>query len=581
MTKFYAQEKQVFDINKVTVVGSPTITSDGVASGFSSANNIKLPNLIPTTSANIHIKIVFNINEVTTSERSLFGQELDASKGFQISVMSNNTLRWVASNSSQGDIFSRIVPNFNFVNGEYLLEIIWNGTTYSLIINGELKDSFNSTTPVISNQKYYIGNRGNLSVPFTIGSIDLSQFSITVDGELVYSPTKPVYALERRKPTVWNKGQFTIVGNPSISESGVASGFSGTSYLTYKPFTYSTSLEIYFAVTPNGNGKLDGILGSFESTTYRGIKLDNTSGNTFRLWLSSDGVNNDICNAKTGNATNLTNNVLNYFRLIWDGTTYKLQHSLDKKFWNDVIVVASSLKINTSYSWIIGGTAKSDRLYGALINGSINLKQFKIYTDNNLVFDGGADTYVYDASKFTVVGSPTITEYGVVNGFSANNYIIIPNYIANKDNFKITGKWICGAINETILGLTGQGWDSVLRTWDGNRGLVCGLTNTSLSTNSGNCVIGRAYDFSIEYQNNSLILGLSTDGGNFVYVSATEQTLNAFVNSSANIYIGVIADHKESLYMKGSIFLPSFSITVDGKEVFTGAKEKFYAMRGM
>ena len=43
MTKLYAQEKRVFDINKVTVVGSPTITSDGVASGFSDVNYIQIP----------------------------------------------------------------------------------------------------------------------------------------------------------------------------------------------------------------------------------------------------------------------------------------------------------------------------------------------------------------------------------------------------------------------------------------------------------------------------------------------------------------------------------------------------------
>ena len=142
---------------------------------------------------------------------------------------------------------------------------------------------------------------------------------------------------------------------------------------------------------------MDGILGTFEGSTYRGIKLDNTSGNTFRLWLSSDGVNYDICNAKTGNATNLTNNVLNYFRLIWDGTIYKLQHSLDMKIWNDVIVVTSSLKINTSYSWIIGGTSKSDKLYGFLINGSINLPSISITVDGKEVFTGSK--YVYYAME--------------------------------------------------------------------------------------------------------------------------------------------------------------------------------------
>ena len=40
-----AVKKDVFDINKVTVVGSPTITNDGVASGFSSGNYIYTPTI--------------------------------------------------------------------------------------------------------------------------------------------------------------------------------------------------------------------------------------------------------------------------------------------------------------------------------------------------------------------------------------------------------------------------------------------------------------------------------------------------------------------------------------------------------
>ena len=42
--RYLALQKDVFDISKVTVVGSPTITSDGVASGFSSSNYITVNN---------------------------------------------------------------------------------------------------------------------------------------------------------------------------------------------------------------------------------------------------------------------------------------------------------------------------------------------------------------------------------------------------------------------------------------------------------------------------------------------------------------------------------------------------------
>ena len=178
----------------------------------------------------------------------------------------------------------------------------------------------------------------------------------------------------------------------------------------------------------------------------------------------------------------------------------------------------------------------------------------------------------FDLSKFTVVGSPTITDDGVASGFGANTFVKIPNYIANKTNFKITGKWTCGDINETLIGFTGQGWGVGLRTWDSNLGLFSGFTTSSISIGTGNVSVGQVYSFYISYENKNLTIGISKDGLPYETKSATEQELKGFVNSSEFMYIGVKADHTDSLYMQGSIDLKQFSITVDGREVFSGNK---------
>ena len=56
------------------------------------------------------------------------------------------------------------------------------------------------------------------------GSIDLKQFSITVDGKEVFSGNKT--GLDVIKPD-----NYTVVGSPVISDDGVASGFSASNRL--------------------------------------------------------------------------------------------------------------------------------------------------------------------------------------------------------------------------------------------------------------------------------------------------------------------------------------------------------------
>ena len=65
MSKFYALQKDVFDISKVTVVGSPTITSDGVASGFSSSNYLTYSALTSLTTT-FTVKGSFETSSTTT-----------------------------------------------------------------------------------------------------------------------------------------------------------------------------------------------------------------------------------------------------------------------------------------------------------------------------------------------------------------------------------------------------------------------------------------------------------------------------------------------------------------------------------
>ncbi len=225
--------------------------------------------------------------------------------------------------------------------------------------------------------------------------------------------------------STFDRSKFTVIGSPVITNDGIASGFSssGTDYLTYTLSASTDSLDMYCAIIPNSVGEdivLGGILGYLQPNYTIQFRI---TGYTAYLSLSSNGTSFDICNSLTGNIANLTANVLNYFRLGWNGTVYKLQHSLNKETWTDIISVNSTSPIYSATA-IIGGSNKSDVVYGYFRNGSIDLKQFSNTVDGVEVFSGnktGIDTIKPD--DYTVVGTPTISADGVAGGFSASNYL--------------------------------------------------------------------------------------------------------------------------------------------------------------
>lgn len=476
--KSYAHS--TFDSTKFTVTGSPTITDDGVASGFSSSNYISTPAI---DLVNKTFKLEFVVKTPSTfSEGVQYGLFSFRNANYGICrIYIDNARRFASDFVVNGSGVAYTAGSLQSVLPDtwYKIELEQTASQFSLkytnLATGvTVAPSPASNSTLIDNTTYpnyafrigidvYSSSQAN----WENGLIDLKQFSITVDGVPVFRGNKT--GIDTIKPD-----DYTVVGSPTISADGIASGFSDTSYLTFTPYSYSNSLEIYFAITPDGNGKVDGIIGSFASSTYRGIQIDNNSleNKTFRLWLSSDGSSFDICSAKQGTATNFTAKVVNYFRLTWYGMTYKLQHSLDKVTWDDVVSQDSTAIVNTSYNWIIGGSTKSDKLYGYTINGTIDLNTVKIYTDGDLVYQPCLKI-PYTLSK---TGSKVVDSYyrpRVEDMYNQFGYA--PYYTLNEsnNNFTLPQTEIYGLINKVDI------------MPDYSAGISMGLTSpTSNTTNS-------------------------------------------------------------------------------------------------
>ena len=171
-----------FDPSKITVVGSPTITDDGIASGFSTDNYLKFPNFDTSKPWNIRFK--FNCNKYDEIQGLI---RLNTEQNVCVMVRPNGVI-FFRNRFFDPNIDLHSNTNFIQLNTDYICDIGWTGTMYYLKINNNLISSIDSTEVTILTNTFW--GTGQVGYYSTTSNIDLKQFSITVDGDEVYSPTK-------------------------------------------------------------------------------------------------------------------------------------------------------------------------------------------------------------------------------------------------------------------------------------------------------------------------------------------------------------------------------------------------------
>lgn len=616
--KYLALQKDVFDISKVTVVGSPTITSDGVASELDNTANI----LFPIKNEDLVGKswtisgACLPVAGVGSRKVFAFGNNAEPSFG---NIAYNEQYNRVDFQFKTGDttsssniVYIRIVldeiPSKIYFN----LSFDRNSKTYTLKAKSDTslqwqEGSYIATTdnPDVYNLSYYstqslaIRAWANSTGTYTWSiPVDLKYYSVEIEGKEVYTPTKPTYLLEKRKPKVWNKGQFTVVGNPSISDDGVISSAnmgigSSTDYvkanfdlslLRNKSWHIRQQAHIVFGTNCQFAIPFKPYSCFYYNANWNSLVLDQdttadgTGTNAVVVFKSIEGIKNKV-QSITPNATEADLTLDLYYLL--EEQKYYFTATYQNTTWTSSIFTGEAETYNSQLSALYDSSA-----YFRL-GETGNLKETKIYTDNNLVFDGGAETYVYDPSKFTVVGSPTITEYGIASGFSSNQGLNIQTFDFStisefKVDFKFTTPSEIDNDDDIIVGMAAHNTTGFMLRWrSGDRKLsaIPYLSSSAARININSVVLelNKTYygQFIFDVKNNKTIVGVSEDGINYVSTSLilTENIPTYWKNMSIG-YSG-----STTLYFKGSIDLPAISITVDGKEVFTGAKESYYVLR--
>ena len=325
----------------------------------------------------------------------------------------------------QGAILDYITPENTYVKVKSLIDDnTYNFVTTPAYIDGEhweevtlaATTSWGDITGSISSQtdlSNILDNKTNtdLSNLTSVGIDKINQSKALETGAV--SSDADVYAdIQKYAHSTFDLSKFEVVGTPTITEDGIASGLKDANNYLLTPdvnLSGANSWEIIYKINNyQGVG-----LYPISSNYYRGFITDILSGD---LFISYDGINWNTTKGKMPDDKN------NLYRIRFTGEQYTYDY-YNGSMWIQICNIVSSDKITSNVTNIrIGGWTDQG------IDANFDLKHFKITVDGVEVFSGnqtGIDTIKPD--DYTVVGTPTISDAGIFNNNSSNaNLITIP-----------------------------------------------------------------------------------------------------------------------------------------------------------
>ena len=589
-------KRSTFDRSKFTIVGSPNITDDGIASGFSSGNYLTISNFLKgKTNYQVNLSFIISLSSVSPY---VFAEGNGNVGGFSVYYSPGGSL-YVRVGSSATSNLIATVNDGDLID---LSVIITNGTTGIVKWN---KNGVAQTDYTLDMSGYsafaedflYLGARSS-GVYFT-GSIDLKQFSITVDGVEVFSGNKT--GIDTIKAD-----DYTVEGTPTITADGIASGFSNSNYLT-KILTNNLTSTMNIEVCVNVSNV------STASGSIFSIANSDNSANILYLGFYSSKIRLNYSNSVNTN-TNTTDvgtpkKGLNYFRIKINNNNIDVYYSTSGVDY-ELLKTYSDFYIN-NLAFVNIGIARG--LASALNNVAVDLNSFKIYIDGDLVYQpclkipytltkdgkkivdynyksrvedeygqaGFTPYYTLDTESrgnYTVAGSPTISSDFVASGFSSSNYLTISTGVTLSKNtyFKIYTRFKTPATftkNGRFLGRSAN-----FNFGHTSAGKISGVfIGANLSTSSLQSLsTDTVYDAILIYDSTGFYTKYKAEGES-TYTSTTPVEVTSDSTVELAGYIGNQVNDSTA-YFTGSIDLKEFKIYVDNKLAYQAVTPPNYTM---
>lgn len=353
-----------FDLSKFNVVGSPLISEDGVASGFSGSNylNVVRQNLNSNWEYYFEIITGENINNI-----QYFFSCGAIWNGILIGITNGKIKVLLGSTGTSWDIIEDNTYTIN-ANTKYYIKLGYNDNNYYCKIssNGSFWTSiFNkiSTNKINIETNLWLGvNLINTSQYFT-GSIDLKNFSITVDGKEVFSgnPT----TLDTIKAN-----NYTVTGSPTITDDGIFKANATSDYLVKTGFTNEIKKEL----------RCDGRFYYSTKTSNTGNVIHLANGSVVYWAINSDGLItlSDETNTSTVQIEiPLKDGDIFDTEIIYNASTITLNVCLNEGV-NYTTSIASQ-GLTTFNTWRL---SQNENYWG----GTVDLNTIHVYIDGNLVY---------------------------------------------------------------------------------------------------------------------------------------------------------------------------------------------------
>ena len=200
-----------FDLSKFEVVGSPTITDDGIASGFSAEDSVKIPNkYFPSNLSALDISLLINTQNLSNTNQGVFGcQQKENTSMAMLDVRATNSGGQLVYSTGLGTQKAVAFTAQWLGQGKDKINFKINNSKIELFINEELSLTVNDFV-YVQPINFYIGSNRSKGDIFQ-GSIALKSIAVWADGVPVFNGNKT--GLYIAKPD-----NYEVVGSPTITD---------------------------------------------------------------------------------------------------------------------------------------------------------------------------------------------------------------------------------------------------------------------------------------------------------------------------------------------------------------------------
>lgn len=382
-----------FDLSKFTVVGTPTISADGILTNADEDTNyIYIPE---TTIAQLSTANTWKIKWTGTLQTNgfCFAHYYSNGTGVRSDVIRCNRTTYAANNfnvyinvdesgtRAEYSLFATLDTTYN--GKSYICTLEFTGTQYVWTYQF---DNENAVTQTLNNTNklynYNYGDRMHVG-QFSTGSIDLKAFSITVGGVEVFNGHKT-------GTDTYYTDDYTVVGSPTITD-GVMSNITvndyattGTSFVNNLGSADTWEIEVPIIMpNPIVNANRYFMTGDSENsfqTPMFGVKGD---GKIY-YWISFTGTG-WVYNAGYGSTDAFSAGAYVNVRLKFNGTQYLLYTKLSGEDWKLQNTQNFSNKIYSGNCALLFGFYQKG-VNNYIYNGSIDIGNVKVRANGKLIY---------------------------------------------------------------------------------------------------------------------------------------------------------------------------------------------------